>query len=98
MPDDNKLRIKLHMYDIDMPVTINREDEPFYRRAGKLVDQRVNLYAKSWKDKKNDKEILYMALVDIALRYEKESSHNDTAPYSDILAKLTSEIEEALKE
>ena len=98
MPDDNKLRIKLHMYDIDMPVTINREDEPFYRRAGKLVDQRVNLYAKSWKDKKNDKEILYMALVDIALRYEKESSHNDTAPSSDILAKLTSEIEEALKE
>ena len=38
-----------------------------------------------------------MALLDIALRYEKESSRNDTAPYSVILNKLTSEIEEALK-
>lgn len=98
MPDNDKLRIKLHMYDIDMPVTINRADEPYYRRAGKLVDQRVNLYAKNWKGKKSDQEILYMALVDIALRYEKESTHNDTTPYSDILEKLTSEIEEALKE
>lgn len=80
-----------------MPVTINRADEAFYRRAGRLVDQRVNVYAKNWKGKKSDIEILYMALVDIALRYEKESTHNDTAPYSDILSKLTSEIEEALK-
>ena len=99
MPNNDLLKIKLHMYDTDMFVTIKPEDEPYYRLAGKLVDQRVNLYAKNWKDKgKSEKERLYMVLVDIALRYQKESSHNDTAPYSDILAKLTSEIEEALKE
>ena len=38
-----------------------------------------------------------MALIDIALRYEKESGKNDTKPYDDILTKLTAEIEEALK-
>ena len=38
-----------------------------------------------------------MALIDIALRYEKESTRNDTGPYSDILGKLTSEIEDVLK-
>ena len=45
----------------------------------------------------SDKEILYMALIDVALRYEKESDRNDTKPYDDILEKLTSEIEDALK-
>lgn len=37
-----------------------------------------------------------MALIDIALRYEKELVRNDTVPYSDILKKLTSEIEEVI--
>ena len=38
-----------------------------------------------------------MALIDVALRYEKESDRNDRKPYDDILEKLTSEIEDALK-
>lgn len=38
-----------------------------------------------------------MAMLDIALHYEKETSRNDTAPFMDILTHLTSEIEEALK-
>lgn len=37
-----------------------------------------------------------MALIDIALNYERELSRNDTAPFNDILGKLTSEIEDAL--
>lgn len=43
------------------------------------------------------KEIFYMALVDIALRYEMELSRNDTQPYRDVISQLTSEIEDALK-
>ena len=38
-----------------------------------------------------------MTLIDVALLYERELGKNDTAPYDGILAKLTSEIEEALK-
>ena len=41
--------------------------------------------------------IALMTLIDIALMYERERGKNDTAPYDGILAKLTSEIEEALK-
>jgi cell division protein ZapA len=39
-----------------------------------------------------------MTLIDIALMYQKERSHNDTSPYDNVLAKLTREIEEALGE
>ena len=50
-----------------------------------------------FKGKKSDKDIAYMAMLDIALRYKKEGMRNDTAPFNDILGKLTSEIEDALK-
>lgn len=94
---DDKLMIRLHVYDTDLSVRIPREDEEYYRKSGKLIDDIVNSYNKIFKGRKSDKEILYMALIDVALRYEKESGRNDTAPYNDILEKLTSEIEDALK-
>ena len=95
--ENNKLHIKLHVYDTDISVNVLRDDETYYRRAAKLITDTVNTYAAVFKGRKTDKELLYMALIDIALRFEKESGRNDTAPYSDILGKLTSEIEEALK-
>lgn len=94
---DNKLHIRLHVYDTDISVNIIREEEEYYRNAAKLITDTVNTYASVFKDRKSGKELLYMALIDIALRYEKESARNDTAPFSDILGKLTSEIEEVLK-
>ncbi len=94
---DEKLLIRLHVYDTDLSVRIPREDEGYYRKSGKLIDDIVNSYAKIFKGRKSDKEILYMALIDVALRYEKEVDRNDTEPYNNILSKLTAEIEEVLK-
>ena len=100
MTEDNrdKLNIRLHIYDTDIPVTITREDEEDYRNAAKLITDTINAYAVHFKGRRSDKELLYMALIEIALRFEQESRRNDTAPYSNILVKLTSEIEDALKD
>ena len=95
--EQDKLLIRLHVYDTDLSVRIPREDEEYYRKSAKLIDDIVNSDTKIFKGRKSDKEILYMALIDVALRYEKESDRNDTKPYDDILEKLTSEIEDALK-
>ena len=93
----DKLQIRLHVYDTDLSVRIPREDEEYYRKSAKLIDDIVNSYTKIYKGRKSDKEILYMALLDVALRYEKEEAKNDTQPYNEILEKLTAEIEDALK-
>ena len=93
----NKLHIRLHVYDTEMSVNVVRDEEKMYRDAAKLITDTVNTYADVFKGRKSDKDLLYMALIDIALRYEKESTRNDTGPYRDILGKLTSEIEDALK-
>lgn len=95
---NEKLNIRLHVYDEDiMTVLHNREDEEYYRRAAKLVSERYGAYAQVYKGRKSDHTIALMTLIEIALRYERERGKNDTAPYDDILSKLTSEIEEALK-
>ena len=93
----DKLQIRLHVYDTDLSVRIPREDEEYYRKSAKLIDDIVNSYTKIFKGRKSDKEILYMALLDVALRYEKEEGKNDTQPYNEILEMLTAEIEDALK-
>lgn len=93
----NKLRINIHVYDTDLSVNVPREEEELYRKGAKLITDVVNSYASHFKGVKGDKELLYMALIDIALRYEKEAARNDVMPFNDILSKLTSEIEEAMK-
>ena len=99
MADENqeKLRIRLHVYDTDIPVNVRPADEPLYRDAASLITSTINAYASKYRGPKNEKELLYMALIDIALRYEIERSRNDTKPYDDMLAKLTREIEQAIK-
>ena len=97
MADQSKLHIRLHVYDEEIEVKVNREDEEYYRSAAKLITERYNLYAQAYKGRKSDHTISLMTLVDIALWYEKERSHNDTAPYDNVLARLTAEIEDALE-
>ena len=94
--EKERLNIRLHVYDTDIPVKVDREDEYFYREAAKLISSTVNKYAEAFKTKKSEKEILYMAMIDIALHYEKEKGNNDTSEYDSILSSLTKEIERIL--
>ncbi len=100
MADDNnsKLNIRLHVYDEEINVTINREEEEFYRAAAKMITDRYNVYAKLFKGRKSDHVIALMTMVDIALQYQKEHFRNDTEPYDDVLSQLSAEIEKVLGE
>ena len=55
---EDKLQIRLHVYDTDLTVRIPREDEEYYRKSAKLIDDIVNSYTKIYKGRKSDKEIL----------------------------------------
>ena len=91
-----KLRINLKLYDTEIPLRVYREEEALYRRAGDLVVSTVRKYTARAQGKKSAIDILNLALVDIALKYEMEVERNDTKPFTDIITKLTSEIENAL--
>lgn len=94
---EEKLRIRLHVYDTELAVKINRDDEPLYRAAGRLITDTVNTYAAAFNGKKTEKDILYMALIDIALKYQRETKRNDTEPFRQAMQDITREIEDALQ-
>lgn len=94
---EDRLHIRLHLYDTDMAVVVNRDEEILYRNAAKLINDTVNTYSNILKGRKSEKEILYAAMLVIALEYEKNKDNNDTSEYDGILEKLTQEIEAALK-
>ena len=95
--DKDRLHIRLHVYDDDIEVKVNRDEEEYYRKAAKLITERYNAYAQAYKGRKSEHTVALMTLIDIALMYQKERSNNDTSPYDNVLAKLTAEIEEGLK-
>ena len=95
--NNEKLNIRLHVYDEEIQVTVPRSEEEYYRKAAKLITNRYNAYSQAYQGKKGEHTIALMTLIDIALMYERERGNHDTDPYNSILTKLTSEIEEALK-
>lgn len=93
-----KRRIILHVYNQELPITIYSDEEQLYRDAAKLVTEKVNYYATIAKRSNiNDHMMLYMVLVDIAMMYQREHEKKDTIAISDVIGKLTSEIESTLK-
>lgn len=93
---EEKLRIKLHLYETDMMVNVPREEEQYYRAAAKQVTETVNTYAKIYQGKKTHNDVMYMAMLDLALRSNKLAALNDTQPFMELIAKLTQEIEEVM--
>ena len=72
------------------------KDEPLYRNAAKNINNTITNYKQLFIKTKSEEEILMMAMIDIALRYEQERERKDTEVYNDILSSLTKEVEEAL--
>lgn len=93
---EDKLRIKLHLYETDLMVNVPREEEQYYRAAAKQVTETVNTYAKIYQGKKTHNDVMYMAMLDLALRSNKLAALNDTQPFMELIAKLTQEIEEVM--
>lgn len=93
---EEKLRIRLHLYETDLMVNVPREEEQYYRAAAKQVTETVNTYAKIYQGKKTHNDIMYMAMLDLALRSNKLAALNDTQPFMELIAKLTQEIEEVI--
>lgn len=76
---------------------VPKDQEQKYREAGSMINERLNAYFSHYKGKKADKEIIYYAMIDIAIRCVSEVKRNDVSPITDVLAELSAEIAEVLK-
>ncbi|MCQ2255797.1 MAG: cell division protein ZapA [Bacteroidaceae bacterium] len=96
MEEDRKITIRLNVNGLTIPVVVPMKDEPQYRNAAKNINTTINSYKQLFIKTKSEEEILMMAMIDIALRYEQERERKDTEVYNDILSSLTKEVEEVL--
>ena len=98
MAENNKdiFKITLNVYNRTLPVNCTREDEEKYRKSAKLITDLVNFYFSKYAGQKSDIDILYMVLIDIAMRYFNADARNDVEPLMGTLKELATEIEDAL--
>ena len=98
MAENNKdiLSIKLNVYNRTLPVNCRRHEEEKYRKSAKLITDLVNFYSSKYAGQKSDIDILYMVLIDIAMRYFNADARNDVEPLMGTLKELATEIEDAL--
>ena len=92
-----KQRIVIHIYDAQIEILIPKDQEQSYREACAMINDRLNAYFGHYKGVKDDKEICYYAMIDIALRLVNETKKNDVKPITDILSELSAEIAEVIK-
>lgn len=92
-----KQHITINIYDTKIPIMVPKMQEQQYREAASMINERLNAYFGRYKGLKSDKEIVYYAMIDIALRCVSEVKRNDVSPITDVLSELSSEIAEALK-
>lgn len=95
--DTEKQNITINIYDTRIPIMVPKDQEQQYREAASMINERLNAYFGRYKGLKSDKEIIYYAMIDIALRCVSEAKRNDVSPIADVLSELSSEIAEALK-
>jgi len=96
MAEERKITIRLNVNGLTIPVVVKMQDEPLYRKAAKSINTTITNYKQLFIKTKSEEEIVMMAMIDIALRYEQERERNDIEVYNDILSSLTKEVEEAL--
>lgn len=64
---EGRKKIKLHVYDTEFDVTIDKKDLMRFYYAARLVTDRLNAYTIAYKDRKPEHEIALMTMLDIAL-------------------------------
>lgn len=97
MANIERQNMNLHIYDTDIKIQVPRDEEEDWRRAVQLVNEKLNAYFGAFKDQKADNEIRYDAMIDIALKYVKETQRNNVEPITNILSQLSDEINAELK-
>lgn len=91
------LSITLKLGGQILPMTINREDEEFYREAEKLINQRFNYYANTYPKYGNDMYLMMTAL-EIAVQLKSTEREANLGPLADSIKGLVADIEKSLAE
>lgn len=98
MAEKEKQHISLNLCDEKIDIYVKVEEETYYRMAEKLVRDTYNKYAALFKGRRGDRFIAATAMLEIGVKYQMEHANKSTDSYNELLERLTSDIDEALRD
>jgi cell division protein ZapA (FtsZ GTPase activity inhibitor) len=94
--DDEKFNIHLNVAGKYYPLTILRKDEEKFRKAAKLISEKVLLYRKSYSEGE-ERDYLAMAAVDLVSALVELENKKDINPLIEEIRDINSNLENFLK-
>jgi len=94
---DEKLSIKVNVADRYYPIRVDRNDEERYRKAARMINEKVLQYKQRYSDK-DVQDFLAMAALQYVIKALEIENDNDMAPLTEALEALDKKLESILTE
>ncbi len=94
---DKEFRINIKIDGKAYPLNIDRIDEEKYRRAAKIVDEKIANFIKKYEGIEKQ-DAMAMAAFQIALNYTEEQERHDYSKFIDNIKNLNDDIADFLKD
>lgn len=91
----DKLVIQLLIGKQVYPITVRRDQEEVYRKAARLVNEKLGRYEQSYPNLSYER-YTSVALLDFAVQVIQTQKQKDQSPYEDVVKRLTEEIAQLL--
>jgi len=93
---DGKFHIKLQIVGRYYPMVIERRDEEKFRKAARLINEKVAQYKQRYKDR-DIQDFLSMASLQFVLSEMEMEGKSDETPLVSVLKEMNEELDEFLK-
>ncbi|MDH6341188.1 cell division protein ZapA (FtsZ GTPase activity inhibitor) [Parabacteroides sp. PFB2-12] len=91
---DEKFLIHVEIADKTYGLWIRRDDEQLVREAAKQLRKKINEYRQNYTKSELDmKDLLAMVALQLSVYSSQLEEKNDTAPFTEKIEQLTSELE-----
>lgn len=93
--DKVEVKINIQVGSFKLPLTVNQEDEPIYREAARMINDRLEAYQTKYRAANLTQEyMLSFSALDIAVRLVRQQRTTDIGPVEEIIKSLTAELED----
>lgn len=95
---EDNVRINIQVGELKHPLTVPKDEEPIYREAARLVNERLVTYQTKYRAANLPHDFMMaFAALDIAARYVRLQHNTDTGPTEKAISDLTDEIKAFLQ-
>ena len=93
-----RIRINIQVGDNKHPLFVKRDEEPIFREAAKMINERISAYARKYRGANLPQDYLMaFAAVDIASQFIKQDRDSNARDAEIKIRDLTDEISRFLK-